>query len=576
MLFPVPPLAEADAVTLFSQRARAALPDFTIDGKEEAVKDLCRRLDGLPLAIELAATRIRLLSVEQINSYIDHSLLLLSSPSRTITPRHKSLHALLDWSYTLLKPSEQILFQELADFNGGWSIEDAQRVVSTNQPLLELLSSLLDNSLIQTYEHHAKTPRFVMLETTRQYALELLAASGAESVVRQRHALNFLQLAEAAEKELWSAQQVAWLARLDCEEDNIRAALQWELASSEHAASERALRFVIALEWFWRIRGKWSEGRFWLMRALAQSQTFGSIGELHIQAQVVAGIFVATQYELDYATTLLEECIEWYQANGNKFGLGKALHNLGVTCLYKGDYQRARQLTEAGLPLIQNNDSACNVLLAFSLLGEIAQEMGDLTVAMNYFHQAQAIIDQHSEQIKNSWTQGWTYFRMALVAHSSGDLTRLQQLLEQCWKLFDESASHHGIAKTRYLYGRLNRAQGDLSQARSLISESLAHHRYTHNCSHIASCTEELAAICCLQGETERAARLYGAAAAIRERFRTPLPKIEQANYDRDLLKLRSAMSEQAYAIAWASGQQMSLEETITEALAGNNERSNE
>jgi len=238
---------------LFSQRARAALPDFTIDGKEEAVKDLCRRLDGLPLAIELAATRIRLLSVEQINSYIDHSLLLLSSPSRTITPRHKSLHALLDWSYTLLKPSEQILFQELADFNGGWSIEDAQRVVSTNQPLLELLSSLLDNSLIQTYEHHAKTPRFVMLETTRQYALELLAASGAESVVRQRHALNFLQLAEAAEKELWSVQQVAWLARLDCEEDNIRAALQWELANSEHAASERALRFVIALEWFWRI-----------------------------------------------------------------------------------------------------------------------------------------------------------------------------------------------------------------------------------------------------------------------------------------------------------------------------------
>lgn len=576
MLFPVPPLAETDAVTLFSQRARAVLPDFTIDGSEEAVKDLCRRLDGLPLAIELAATRIRLLSVEQIISYIDRSLLLLSSSNRTITPRHTLLHALLDWSYALLNPTEQILFQELAVFKGGWSIEDAQSVVSTDQPLLKLLSSLLDNSLIQPCERNAKTPRFNMLETTRQYALEHLAASGSESEIRQRHALGFLQLAEAAEKELWRSQQVAWLSRLDCEEDNLRAALQWELASSEHSASERALRFVIALEWFWRIRGKWSEGRFWLMRALAHSRAFAPINQLHIQAQVVAGIFAATQYDLASATTLLEECILWYQTNGNKRGLGQALHNLGITVFYGGNYQRAWQLTEAGLTLVQNNGNARDLLLAISLLGEIALEMGDLTVAENYFHQAQDVIDQHSEQIENNWTQGWTYFRMALVVYSSGDLARLKLLLERCWKLFGESVSHHGIAKTRYLYGRLKRAEGDLSQARSLISESLAFHRYTQHCSHIASCTEELAAIYYLQGETERAARLYGAANALRERFQIPLPQIEQASYHRDLLQLRSTMSEQSYAAAWASGQQLTLQATIAEALSAHSEHSNE
>jgi predicted ATPase/DNA-binding XRE family transcriptional regulator len=582
-IFRVPPLSESHAVALFTERARAVRPEFALSTANRAsVTNLCRRLDGLPLAIELAAARVRLLSPTQILAHLERDGDALASADRTAPPRHRSLRALLDWSYGLLTPAEQSLLQRLAVFSGGWTVDAAAAVVGSqahevgvtpvtleaagDRATLDGLTVLLDKSLIQRVDRSDDAPRFAMLETIRQYAQEQLVASGDEERVRRWHAVYFLALAESAEAELWGSRQAAWLWRLDAEHDNLRGALHHELAAARRGAgeaAERALRLASALEWFWRTRGLWNEGRTWLMRGLAVRHLVAPV--VRARALALAGIIATEQYDFDVAAPLLEESAALYRACGDTSGLGWVMLALGTMAHHRGAYAEARNRTAESVALFRASDDGRGVIMGVSLLGEIALEQGELAAATEQFTEALAVHDKGVTD--NRWARGWIIHWQARVAHAAGDLPRLAALLEESGQLFQESRSHNGVSQTQYLLGCLMRSRGDLVRAERALHASLAAHRDTSNHRHVANCLDELAALAAAHGRAERAARLFGAAEALREAGRTLLPPVYRPAYLREVTAACSLLDVEDWTAAWTAGRGRSREQAIDEAL---------
>ncbi len=519
---PLETLAEFEAVKLFLERTASIQPVFTLRPDNAApVAAICQRLDGMPLAIELAAARTSAMTVQQIAARLDDRFRLLTGGSRTALPRHQTLRGAIDWSYGLLVDKERVLLRRLSVFAGGWTLEAAEEVCSDGGveelEVLDTLTQLAFKSLILVGEHSGSV-RYRFLETVRQYARDRLGESDEEAVVRRRHRDWYLAFAERAEQELAGPRQASWFDTVEAEHDNLRAALEWTLQSGE---PEAALRLATAVREFWFVRGYMAEGRTWLERALEQSDDVAS--SLRAKALRAAGwLAVFGQGEYVGGRTLYEESLSLWRQLEDKRNIAQSLHDLGVVEAHLGRHAAARDLYNESLAL--------------------RQEAGDRVGSAISLH------------------------NLGRVAYREGDYATAGALLQQSLAILQDAGYQHPIAMVLTNLGLVACRQGEYARARSLMHQGLALHRELGDQRRIAFALEGFASLAAARGERTRAARLFGAAEALREVLGSPLPPADRPDFDRGVAAARAEVEESAFATAWAEGRSLTPDEAIREA----------
>jgi predicted ATPase/class 3 adenylate cyclase/DNA-binding CsgD family transcriptional regulator len=596
-------LAQTEAVALFLERAKATKPDFQLaPANAREITEICARLDGLPLAIELAAARIKLLPPQALLARLGQALAVLTSGAQDAPARHQTLRHTLEWSYDLLNAQEQRLFQRLAVFVGGWTLEAVETVSTavddTDTDVLEGMASLLDKSLLQHIERDGGEPRYMMLETIREYGLEVLASGGEAQATRQAHAAYYLTLAEQAEPEVNGQQQLIWFERLEREHDNLRAALSWLLEQgSDGLRSELALRLSGALLRFWEIRGYLSEGRHWLELALDKSS--GVRSAMRAKALMGAGELAAIQHDFDQAETLcgeglalyrelgdrrgsatalsilgfaastrdnyaaaralLEEALALFREVGDSGGSAFALNRLAMVLFYQGEYVRAQGLLEESLVLTKEGGDVRNHALSLVLLGLVLLFQGDLAQAYERLEESRAV----SSEVGYKRNIGLSIFYLGLVAFQQGDVAAARLLLEESLVLFKEVGERGRIAEAFFVQGFISISQGDYAAARAVLEESLNISKKLDYKWDTVACLEGLAAVVALQGEPVRAVWFMSAAQVLRETIGTPLPSLFQAPHELTIASVRTQLGEQAFDAAWAEGRTMTPEQAL-------------
>jgi len=525
-------VSEYEAPRLFVERASLQKPDFAITPQNAAmVASVCHRLDGIPLAIELAAARVSVLSVEEIEARLEHRFRLLSGGSRTALPRQKTLQATLDWSYDLLSKPERSLLSRLSVFSGGWTLAAAEAVCAREDieawEVLDLLTSLVNKSLVIAEEQVGRS-RYRMLETVRQYNRERLAQTGQESEIQGRHKDFFLAMAEEARPQLKGLEQAIWLERLEAEHDNLRAALAW---CSAEEGDPSGLPLANALWRFWEVRGHLSEGRAYMTEVLKRAKAGGPTKE---RASV--------------------------------------LNAAGVLARLQGDYEAARMLHEESLTLLRELEDKEGIAAALNNLGNVASELGDHRSAMALYAESLAILRQLGDKVRIAMALG----NLGVMACDQEDYPSARRLQEEGLSLFRELGHKHGIATSLGNLGLLASHQGDYEIARTLQKESLSLRRELGNKSGIACSLEALAFLEVADGQPERAARLWGAAKALREAIQYPELPNEQEEYERNIQAVCMALGEEAYAATWKQGQAMTIEQAIEYALQESQQESKE
>ncbi|HEV2742974.1 MAG TPA: tetratricopeptide repeat protein, partial [Rubrobacter sp.] len=371
-------LPRYESARLFVERARAVKPNFELtEQNAAAVAQVCYRLDGIPLAIELAAARTKVLPVEEISGRLDDCFRLLAAGGRTAMPRHRTLHATMDWSHDLLWERERTLFRRLSVFTGGFSLEAAESVCAGSglerAGVLELVSNLVDKSLIRAREERGKA-RYHLLETIRQYGLEKLSESGEAGDLQERHAEYFLALAEDAEPELKGARQVAWLEGLERERDNLRVAMDWLLG---RGASEEAARLGWALWLFWGIRAHFAEGRRSMEQMLSMNGSVTASASARAKALFVAGMMANYQGDHRAAEPLVHESLKLFRELEDKLGQAYALSNVGYAALGQGQYRRATSPMEEAVELFLEKGEKWGAAIELDFLAVAWRNQGD-------------------------------------------------------------------------------------------------------------------------------------------------------------------------------------------------------
>jgi predicted ATPase/class 3 adenylate cyclase len=526
--YPVPPLSlppakEMPPEQLFVERAQGVRSEFTLTPEiAPAVAEICRRLDGLPLAIELAAARVRLLPPAALLARLEKRLPLLTGGPRDAPARQQTLRDAIAWSYDLLTSDEQTLFRRLTVFAGGFSMEAAEAVANPEGELnvLDGLDRLSEQSLLRSAGTDGE-PRFAMLETIREYGLEQLATHGEEATMRA-HAEFFLALAEEAEPELTGSEQAEWLDRLETEHDNLRAVLAW---SDQHDRA-LALRLVVALRWFWVFHGHLSEGRAWLDRVLAVS---GEPGPLHVGAFAAAGHLARHLGDYPRAVALQEASLELARRPQDRRGEALALLELGVLASFtEGNIVREAALTEESLALWRTLGDPWGTARALNNLGYSAFLQGDLERAATLLDEAVAL------------------------ARTVGDRSALGYILDS--------------------RGAIAEAQGDLGRAADLYREALSLAQQIDNPLVVAFTLSSLASIVARHGQPVAAGRMWGAASALREAIGTRLPLEEEERFAGPVSAVRELLGEDAFTAAWEDGRTQPLDQVVAEALSLGNE----
>jgi predicted ATPase/class 3 adenylate cyclase len=512
-----------DAVRLFVDRAVASEPKFAVTSSNApAVAQVCHRLDGIPLALELAAARVKVLAVEQIAARLDDRFRLLTGGSRTALPRQQTLRAAMDWSYDLLAPKERAVLRRLSVFAGGCTLEAAEAICAGKRikehEILDLLTQVVDKSLV-TAEMVGGEVRYRMSETIRQYAQDRLMASGKAAEVRTRHRTWYLALAERAEVRMIGAEETMWLNRLEVEHDNLRAALGW--SSTEEEDAETRLRLAAALRLFWDYHTHWGEGRKWLETALAGSPDLKSISR--VKAINGAGNLAWRQGDYGRTMSLCGESLALARELGDQREIAHALVGLGILTIHQGDLDGATALLEESLEL--------------------------------------------SRKLEDKWWVARTLAQMGVTARRKGDYAKAVTLCEESLAMFRALGAKRRIAFALRLTGHAVRLQGDLEKAEGLYRESLALFGETGDRWVATECIEGLAIIASAQGNAERAARLFGVAAAARQTFGITMPRNEPGDQERSKTTARAGLGDEAFAAAWAEGRAMTLEQAIEYAL---------
>ena len=561
---PVEVLSQYPAVALFVQRAVAAKPDFELNRQNApAVTEICTRLDGLPLAIELAAARVKVLSPSSMLTRLASRLQLLTGGARDLPTRQQTLRGAIDWSYDLLNAAEQKLFRRLSVFVGGCNLEGVEAVCDTKSDLdldlLDGMASMVDKSLLQQVEQANGESRFVMLETIREYALEKLEASGEEALTKRAHAAYCLVLAEEEPTEQSGAEGAEWLERFALEHDNFRASLEW---LTETGDAEWGLRLGAALFRFWETREYLAEGRVRLGKLLKLA---GGAAPTKARARSVfaAGVLAGEQGDYVSADTLIRESLDIARQLRDKQGVAVSLNALAVHARDRGDVAVAYSLLEESLVLWRELGDQKAVARSLSNLANVAKLQGDYPHARSLYAECLSIFLGLGDRTGVAWSLNY----QGDVARDQGDSAAARTLYEQGLTIFRELGDRWGIAGTLADLGSLAREQQNCPTAHSLYRESLKIFQELGHKRGIARLLECFACSAAAQLEAERSLRLAGAAAALRQSIGAPLTPAEQAKLESTLDPARHVLTNTAGTTAWLEGWAMPVDKAIEEVL---------
>ncbi|MBV9787232.1 MAG: tetratricopeptide repeat protein [Chloroflexi bacterium] len=551
-------LEQVAAVCLFTARARAVKPDFRLtQANAPIVAEICARLEGLPLAIELATARLKLLSPQALLTRLSNRLTLLTEGTRNLLAHQQTLRRTIDWSYDLLTPSEQTLFRRLAVFVGGWTLEAAEAVCTGGRiadSVLDGLASLLDQSLLQQTLGADGEPRFEMLETIGEYARELLHASDEAETLHQRHAAYYLKLAEQVEAELLGPTQAQWLDRLEQDHDNLRAALRWTI---ERGQGEIAVRLCAPLWRFWYVRSYLNEGRQWLDAALALSDDRRS--PARARALCGVGWIANAQGDLEHAERSFAASLELSRELGDLRGIGLALSGVGRMAHLRGDYERAIALYEENLTLFRQIGDTEEIAWTLVRLGLLASEQRN-------YDRASTLLEESLDSFKAvgyQWGITWALIYLGNVALEQGDYRRAATLFEDSLQHFRDLGDKSSMATSLKHLGQVALFQGNVEQAAAWSRESFALYRDAGVKLGIAECLESMATIVWKQGAAAWAIRLVSAAAALRDELGAQLAAADRAHYDQMLSTAKRQLGAQAFQVAWDLGQTLTPEQAV-------------
>jgi predicted ATPase/class 3 adenylate cyclase len=553
-----------EAIRLFAERARAADADFSLTNENApAVAEICARLDGLPLAIELAAARIKLLSPQAMSSRLGNPLKFLTGGARNLPERQRTLRGAIAWSYALLNESEQALFASLSVFSGGCALDAAEAVCDSEGDefveVLERLSALLDKSLLRQEEGVEEEPRFVMLETIREYARERLEVSGNAEVIRRLHAEYFLALAEQGASELKGPDEATWLERLEMDHDNMRAALSWTLQSEE---AELGMRLAGALWQFWDMRGYYGEGRRWLEEALAKD---GRASVARVKALEGVGWLADLQGDIDRAVAAAEEGLRLgARAKLESSNKASFLRILGSAAYVCGDHERAARLYEESLALSREAGDERGVASSLLQLGNVSSDLGDHERAETFYEEGLAL----SRELDDKALLASALISVGAEYLLQGDHERGAMLNEEAAGLYRERGNRGHLQYALDNLGWAALMRGNLQQAEALHRESLALSGQLGDKLVAAEALEGLACSASARGEAaERVARLFGAAESLRGTVGYRQETREHALREPYLAAARPQLSEARWDAAWAEGRRLGFEEAIAYAL---------
>lgn len=615
--FPVPPLSLPDpadpdikilaacpSVALFLERAHAVRPDLILTPQNaRVIGELCVRLDGLPLAIEMAAVQTKVLTPEMIARRLDEGLQVLVARARDLPARHRTLRAAIGWSYDLLRSGERTLFRRLAVFPGGCTSEAAVAVCDGDLgiDLPDGLAALVDKSLLRHEPTADGTARFRLLESLREYAMERLAETGELDRIRRRHADFFLALVETAEPELRGHRQSRWLSVLDAENPNVIAALQSYLALGE---IESAMRLAGALRWFWDIRIQWSEEQEWLERMIAAGR--GAPEALRAKVIYAAGHLAFHRGDLETMARYIGESLVIYRRLGDERGLAEALWMLGWLTVRRGDvvggiavmeeglalfrksgdpwgiaqtsfsiasrelslghYERAKTLSEEGLAISRQSGMEREVASHLLILGSVARDMGESVRSEALLEESLTLLRGLGSRVQDRVPE--VLIRLSMALRDRGDHQRADQLLEESLPLLREQDPEGGSAAVAIsLLGIGALRQQDRQRAVRLLSEGLALHIKFGMRLGVATCLEALAEINAHR-HPKRAATLFGAAEALREAVGIPRPPADRGTYDQTVAVVRARLGAAAFEAEWAAGRTTSMDDAVAMVLS--------
>jgi non-specific serine/threonine protein kinase len=587
---PLDDLAHIEGIALFLQRASAVSPRLALTAANAAnIAGICVRLDGLPLAIELAAARCRVLTPDALLARLTNRLVVLTGGARDQPLRLRTMRDAIDWSHDLLTPAEQTLFRRLAVFVGGFTLEAAEWVAgdglqvmdtdhdvlgtrpqpATRNPqpsVLDLVAALIEQSLLTQIGQPDGEPRFGMLETIREYALERLERSGEADTIQDRHASFFAEVAEAAEVKLRGAEQIDWLARLEAEHDNLRATMEWALSRGNGAL---ALRLAGALHRFWFHHSHWAEGRRWLERALAAP---GAAMASPDRARALAGLGYMSFVLSDYPTARarLEESVAVSREVADDRALAYAQHGLGGPLHVQGDYAAVHALAAESLARFRALDDRWGIVAASCSLGLAELDLGADP------SRARALLEE-SLAGANALGESWCIARASLclgeVARGEGDYELAAALYEQALTLSGRLSRsprvpHLIYYKALFNLGQLAALCGDTRRGTELFAEALALLHELGDRRGQGLCLAGLATMASLVQQPERAARLFGAADALFAAAGVKMEPVDLAVCEPHRDDVHAAMGPEAFAAAWDAGAALPASDAITEALA--------
>jgi predicted ATPase len=559
-ILPLEQLQENESIKLFADRARAASPSFHLTRENSSdVAQICQRLDGLPLAIELAAARIKLLAPQAILIRLNDRLKLLTGGAQDLPARQRTLRSTLDWSYSLLNAQEKILYARLAVFVGGFTLEDAEAVcnLEDNMDILEGIASLVNNSLLKQEETTGGDSRFRMLETIREYALQRLAESNEQTELQRRHAHQYMgMVANQASFGIMSRESTLWLNRLEREHDNIQAALEWCLATP--AGRELALSVLDILTWFWYRRGFFNEGRTWTDRLLAASA--GEPKPIRAAALQMSSRMAMWRGDLVSAVTRAKESLTLWQRLEDEQKVPMSLMETGVVLINIGNDREAHTLLKEAEALFKETSVSYFHAITLVHLGNVALGLGNPAEARDWLEKAHPLF----REIGEPWG-------LSFVLNNLGEVARVQGHYQEAYGYYKESAAllqatgdKGDLARLIHTLGYIASHEGEDARAEERFRESLAMFRRLGNKRGIAECIAGLASLRAKEGKPQIAAQMLGAAEALLRASGAAWWPADRVEVEKTRAVFQSELSKDEFMAAWTAGQEMTLEQALT------------
>jgi len=563
---PIERLTQYEAVRLFIERAQALRRDFAVTNENApAIAEICARLEGLPLAIEMAASRSKLFPPKALLARLNKRLSLLTGGANDLPARQQTLRNTIAWSYDLLDATEQTIFTRLAIFEGGCRLTTAEAVLAddkldsmdeltayiSSDTVLDGLTSLVDKSLLKQVEDSGSEPRFVMLEMIREYALEQLAASGEEAALRVRHAAYYLSFAERAEAKHHGPDSKLYLEQLEEEHPNLRAALH---ASFADGAYERAAQLCAALGWFWWIKGQFDEGGMWIEQVLPYKERLTPSLRAHLLRECV-WVMKGAAHQLQ----ALEESLALSRELDDIPGMRRTLATLSGLCYHHGDVAGARRYAEEGLPLARTAGDQAALAIILFFMGHIALGDGDYEAATRFFQEEVALHRAIGDQ---TWIASSMY-ALGELAYLQGDYRQAETYYAESLAINRAQGDRRATAAQLQNIARAVLRHGDTERASALLQESLQLFKELNWLRGIGYTFAVFAELANSQGQYERAARLLGAEEAIRLNNGHEIWPTTRVDYERTVLVAKEGLGEPLFVATWAEGQALPLEAAI-------------